>query len=63
MTVAEVMRQVTVIANSNHTLTAQQVTLLKSLRDNVGLDYNLREKASLLLEAKQIDGIRQNYLR
>jgi len=61
--VAEVMRQVTVIANSNRTLTAQQVTLLKSLRDNVSLDYNLRDKATRLLEAKQIDGVRQNYLR
>ena len=62
MKVAEVMRQVTVIANSNR-ITPQQVTLLKSLRDNVSLDYYLRDKATRLLEAKQIDGVRQNYLR
>ena len=36
---------------------------LKKLRDDTALPYNVRRAASNLLNVKQVDGIRKNYLR
>jgi len=36
---------------------------LKEMRDNPRLPYNVRRAAANLLAAKEVDGVRQNYLR